>query len=381
MRHSALCRHKPCRPRPAAALYMQLISGRGCDSPRNKMKCKKQNEVIDEEKRKVDRRGIMKIPALLLSSAIVSALSTTLPALAQDYPTRPIRAITTTSAGGLSDIFMRALGEELRQRLGQPLIIDNRPGGANIVGTRACAESAPDGYTICITNTDAMAYSQFLYKKLPFDPENGLQPITNLFHLIHIMVVNSSLNVKNVDELVALSKAKAGTMSYLAPSPPMVLYMETLKKENGADWVRVPFRGGGDAANAILGGTTPIGLFGEGNVIGHIRGGKMTPLVMMNNIRSPNFPEVPLLEETGYKGAPSRSWYGLFAPAGTPKPIVDKLAKEVASIVNDPAFRARHLAARSLVPAINSPEQFVAEIKRDRVVAEKVLKDAGMEPQ
>src|SRR5262249_10111759 len=143
-----------------------------------------------------------------------------------------------------------------------------------------------------------------------------------------------------------------------------------------ADWVRVPFRGGGEAVNSILSGSTPIALFGEGNVIGHIRAGKMTPLVMMNNIRSPNFPDVPLLTEVGYNGPPSRSWYGLFAPAGTPKPIIDKLSKEVASIVGDPAFRARHLTARSLVPAINTPEEFAEEIKRDRAVAKDVVKAA-----
>ena len=197
---------------------------------------------------------------------------------------------------------MRALGDELHKRLGQPLIIENRPGGAMNVGTRACTEAAPDGYTICITNADAMVYNQFLFKKLPFDPETQLQPITNAFHLIHMLVVNSDLKVKNIDELVALSKAKPGTMNYQAPGAPMVLYMETLKKEQGADWVRVPFRGGGEAVNAILSGTTPIGLFGEGNVIGQIRAGKMTPLVMMNNIRSPNFPDVPLLKEVGYNG-------------------------------------------------------------------------------
>jgi tripartite-type tricarboxylate transporter receptor subunit TctC len=318
---------------------------------------------------------------LLIPALIAVACALTTMAAAQDYPNRPIKAITTTSAGGLSDLFMRALGEELHKRLGQPLIVDNRPGGAMNVGTRACAEAAPDGYTICITNADAVVYNQFLYKKLPFDPETQLQPITNLFHLIHMLVVNSNLNVKNVQDLVALSKAKPGTMSYLAPGAPLVLYMETLKKEQGADWVRVPFRGGGEAVNAILGGSTPIALFGEGNVIGHIRGGKMTPLVMMNNIRSPNFPDVPLLSETGYTGAPSRSWYGLFAPAGTPKPIVDKLAKEVASIVSDPKFRDRHLSARSLVPAINTPEQFAEDIKKDRSVAKQVVKDAGMEPQ
>jgi tripartite-type tricarboxylate transporter receptor subunit TctC len=157
--------------------------------------------------------------------------------------------------------------------------------------------------------------------------------------------------------------------------------METLRKEQGADWVRVPFRGGGEAVNAILSGTTPIALFGEGNVIGQIRAGKMTPLLMMNNIKSPNFPDVPLLSDTGYKGPPSQGWYGLFTSAGTPKPIIDKINKDVVAIVNDPAFRERHLSARSLVPAVNTTEQFAAEIKRDRATAPKVLKDAGFEPQ
>jgi tripartite-type tricarboxylate transporter receptor subunit TctC len=193
--------------------------------------------------------------------------------------------------------------------------------------------------------------------------------------------VNSDLKVKNVDELVALSKAKPGKLNYLTPGAPMVLYMETLKKEKGADWVRVPFRGGGEAVNAILSGSTPIALFGEGNVIGNVRAGKMTPLVMMNNIKSPNFPDVPLLSDTGYKGAPSRGWYGLFAPAGTPKAIVDKIAKDVADVMSNPAFRERHLTARSLVSAVNSPEKFAEEIKHDRATAQKVVKDAGMEPQ
>ena len=321
----------------------------------------------------------MKLRTLLLSAALgLAALS---PATADDWPNRPVKAITTTSAGGLSDIFMRALGEELRQKWGQPLIIENRPGGAMNVGTRACADSAPDGYTICITNADAILYNQFLFKKLPFDPETSVVPITNAFHLIHMLVVNANLGVKNVDELCALSKAKAGTMSYLAPGPPLFLYMETLKKEKGADWVRVPFRGGGEAVNAIMSGSTPIGLFGEGNVIGNVRGGQMTALVMLNNIRSPNFPNVPLLTEVGYNGPPSRSWYGMFAPAGTPKPMVDRLSKDIAGIINTPAFSDRHLRARSLVPAANTPEQFAEDIKRERVVAEKVVKDAGFEPQ
>jgi len=193
------------------------------------------------------------------------------------------------------------------------------------------------------------------------------------------LVVNAQLKVKTIDELIALSKAKPDTLNYLTASVPLALYMETLKKEKGADWVRVPFKGGGEAVNAVLSGSTPIALIGEGNVIGQIRAGTMTPLVMVNNIKSPNFPQVPTLAETGYSGPPSRSWYGM--PAGTPRAIVDKLAKEVAVIVADPAFRERHLSARSLVPAINTPEQFAAEIRKDRAQAQEVVKASGLEPQ
>ncbi|MFY9771605.1 MAG: tripartite tricarboxylate transporter substrate binding protein [Xanthobacteraceae bacterium] len=313
---------------------------------------------------------------LLLLVATLSAA--TLSANAQDWPTRPIRALTTASPGGISDVFMRALGERLRERLGHPIVVENRPGGMQNVGARACQDSAPDGYTICIINADPIIYNQFLIKDLPFDPEHGLQPITKLFDLIHVMVVNADLKVKTVDELIARSKERPGTLSYQTPGAPMVLYMETLKKERGADWVRVPFKGGGEAVNAILSGFTPIGLIGEGNVIGQIRAGTMTPLVMLNNIHSPNFPKTPTLKETGYDGPPSRGWYGLFAPAGTPRPIVDRLSKEVAAIVAEPDFAQKQLKDRSLVGGTNTPDVFAAEIAEDRKVAEQVVKAAGM---
>ena len=128
-------------------------------------------------------------------------------AAAQDWPTRPIRVLTTTSPGGISDVFMRALGEKLRDRLGRPIVIENRPGGMQNIGARACQDSAPDGYTICIINADPMIYNQFLIKDMPFDPVHGLAPITKLFDLIHVMVVNSDLQVKTVDELWAVEGA------------------------------------------------------------------------------------------------------------------------------------------------------------------------------
>jgi tripartite-type tricarboxylate transporter receptor subunit TctC len=313
--------------------------------------------------------------------ALCSLAAAIAPASAQDWPTRPIRVLTTTSPGGISDVFMRALADKLGPRLGQPIVVENRPGGMQMLGARACQDSTPDGYTLCIINADPMIYNQFLVKEMPFDPVNGLVPIVDLFDVIHVLVVNSDLKVKNVDELVALSKAKPGTLSYMTPGAPMVLYMETLKRERGADWVRVPFKGGGDAVNAILSGSTPIGLFGEGNVIGQIRAGTMTPLVMLNNIHSPNFPQVPTMKEAGYSGPPSRGWYGLFAPVGTPRPIIERIAHEAAAIVADPEFRQKQLTDRSLVAAIDTPDEFAKLIVEDRQVAEGVVKGAGLKPE
>jgi tripartite-type tricarboxylate transporter receptor subunit TctC len=321
------------------------------------------------------------VSSLTVLSVYAVACFAVTPADAQEWPSRPIRTLTTSSAGGISDIFMRALGEELRKRLGQPIIIENRPGGMQNTGSRACTEAEPDGYTICIINADPLVYNQFLIKNMPFNPETGLQPIVNLFHLIQVLVINPSLQAKTIDELIAESKAKPGIMNYVTASVPLALYMETLRKEKGADWVRVPFRGGGEAVNAVLGGTTPIALIGEGNVIGQIKAGTVRPLVMLNNLKSPLVPDVPTMEESGYKGAPSRTWYGLFAPTGTPRPIVDRLNKEIREIVSNPDFREKHLTSRSLVPALNSPEEFAKEIIADRALAKQVVKDSGLEPQ
>ena len=322
----------------------------------------------------------MKRHAVWILVALATAFFATA-AAADDYPNRPIRVFTTSSAGGLSDIFMRVLNDALRDRLGQPLIIENKPGASGNIAARNCAESAPDGYTICIINADTMVYNQFLFKKLPFDPEKGLTPIVNLFHLIQVLVINSQLGAKTVDDLVAVSKEKPGTLNYLTASVPCVVYMDSLKRDKGADWIRMPFKGGGEAVTAILGGTTPIGLIGLGNVIAHLKSGKMTALALVNNIRTPLLPDVPTLADLGYKGAPSETWYGLFAPAGTPRPIIDKLNGEIVKVVGDPAFREKYIISRGLVPAIGTPEEFAKAIATDRADARQVVKESGLEPQ
>ena len=302
-------------------------------------------------------------------------------ALAQEYPTRPVRAIVAVGAGGTGDIMMRVLGEELHRRWGQPIVVENRPGGASNIGARACAEAQPDGYTICMTPGEPLAYNQFLYKKLPFDPAKDFEPITNVFFNTQALVVNASLNVKTVDELVALSKAKAGTLSYTAPSLPLSLYLEKLKRERGADWVSIPFRGGGDTTNAVLSGSTPIAFLGMQNFISHLQAGTMRGLATDGAQRSPLFPDIPTLAELGYRGNLTRVYFGLVAPAGTPRAIVAKISEDVAKIGSDPTFRQKQFIERALEPILSTPVEFARFLIEDRLTSERVVKEAGLQPQ
>ncbi len=306
--------------------------------------------------------------------------ATILPAAAQDYPTKPVRVLTATSAGGTSDIFMRVLGDELQKRWGQPLVVENRPGGGMNIGGRACAEAPNDGYTICILPAETLAYNQFLYKSLPFNPEK-FEPITNPFFNTQAMVAASALNVKTLDELAALSKAKPKTLSYTVPSVPLALFMDKWKAETGADLVRVPFRGGGEAVNGVLTGATPVAFFGLANWVEQIRAGTVRPLAVDGDKRSPLLPDVPTLRELGYRGSLTRVYFGIVAPPGTPKPIVARLYQDISRIGADPVFRQKRLADLALEPVFDTPEDFTLFLKTDRATSERVVKESGVQPQ
>jgi tripartite-type tricarboxylate transporter receptor subunit TctC len=315
----------------------------------------------------------------IVIAGLIVGLAT--PALAQDYPSRPIKALTTTSAGGISDVFMRALGDELHKRLGQPIVVENRPGGMQNLGARACAEAPPDGYTLCIIPGEPLVFNQFLFKSLAFDPENGFEPITQLFFITQALVVSAALDVRTLPELVALSKAKPGTLSYSTAAVPLGVFIERLKKDTGADLVRVPFRGGGEAVTALLNGSTPVGFYGIANVRAQLEGGTVVGLLVDSDKRSPLFPDIPTIPEATQKTFAGRSYFGLLAPARTPKPIIARLAQEIARIVGEPGFRNRNLIERGLEPVANTPEAFARFIREDRVTSEQIVKESGLQPQ
>jgi tripartite-type tricarboxylate transporter receptor subunit TctC len=187
--------------------------------------------------------------------------------------------------------------------------------------------------------------------------------------------------VKSLVELAALSKAKPKTMSYIAPGLPLWVFMENFKKLTGADMVRVPFRGGGETANAVLSGTTPVAFSGLSNWASYLQARTIVGLAVDAGKRLPIIPGVPTLAELGYKIDLTRVYFGIVAPAGTPKAIVERLRNEMAAVIHDPAFRDKHLASRGHEPVSNTPEEFARFLAQDRVTSARIVKDAGVQPQ
>lgn len=300
---------------------------------------------------------------------------------AQEYPARLIKALTNVSVGGTFDIFIRALGDELHRRWGQPVIIEPRPGGNFIIAGRACGEAPADGYTICALSGETLVYSEFLSKNVPYNPVKDFTPITNMFFNTQVLVVNASLGVKTLQELAELARAKPKTLAYLAPAVPQRLFMERFIARQGIDIVNVPFRGGGEALTSILTGATPIAFFGGANFLPYVRDGKMNALAVDSGTRSPLYPDTPTLAELGYGDKLTRNYFGLVAPAGTPPAIIDRLYNQIVAIISEPSFRQQHLIERGLEPIANTPAEFTQFLREDRIAFEQIAREAGLQPQ
>jgi tripartite-type tricarboxylate transporter receptor subunit TctC len=315
-----------------------------------------------------------------LFAAMLAWLVPIVPALAQDWPTRPVRIIIPLGAGGGGDVFTRLLAEEFHKAFGQPFVVENRPGGGLNIGTRACAEAAPDGYTICVLSGEPVVYNQFSFKSLPFNPEKDFDPIVNLFINSNALVVNAKLNVKTVPELIALAKARPGTLSYGTFSFVLVYFMEKLNQRHGLDIVRVPFRSGNEVVNAVVSGSTPIAFLGLSNMLPQIKAGLINGVALNGNARSPLFPDIPTLKEATGEDYPP-PWFGLFAPAGTPKPVIEKLNAKVVQLSGDPGWRQKNFIDRAVEPAAGPREDFVRFIAENRVVAARIARESGVQPR
>jgi tripartite-type tricarboxylate transporter receptor subunit TctC len=315
-----------------------------------------------------------------LFAGFVALLAAAPVASAQDYPTRPVRIVFPLAAGGGGDVFTRALADELQKAWHHPVVVENRPGGGQNIGARACAEATPDGYTICVLSSEPAVYNQYLYKSIPYDPEKDFQPIANLFFNTLAVVANSELKVKSLAELLALAKSKPGTMSYSTFSYPLTYFMEKLKKTEGIDIVKVPYRGGGDVVNALLGGSIQVALLALSNMVPQLQSGRITPLAVVANGRSPLFPDVPTLKEARGEHYPP-TWFGLFTQAGVPRPIVDKIARDADRIMAQPAFRQRIYIDRGVEPALERTDEFARFMAEERKLAQRIVKESGEEPK
>ena len=311
----------------------------------------------------------------------VLATALAAPALAQNYPARPITVISAQAPGGASDAVARAVSDRLQMALGQPIVIESRPGAGGNVGAAAAARAAPDGYTLMI-GTDAMMTSNVhLYKSMPFDPVKDFAPITNAGANIIVVAVHSDLPVKSMAELVAYAKANPGKLQFGSSglASPHHLAGELLKLKTGIEIVHVPYRGGSLSANDLVGGHIGMAFLSYSAAAPLIPTGKIRVLAVVEKTRYAAIPDVPTVAET-VPGFEISSWLGFFAPAGTPAPIVARLNEEIVKALKADAVKER-LSALGLSVLAGTPEDLAETVRNGIAVRSELIKAAKIEPQ
>src|SRR3954471_13194194 len=288
------------------------------------------------------------------------------PALAQNYPAKPIRIIIAQAPGSATDVISRVVGNRLSEALGQPVAIEARPGAGGLVGTEAAARSAPDGYTLFMANNSTHGSNPAVYPKLPYDAVNDFAPISFVASVPYVLVVDPSLPVTNVQQLIALVKSKPGQMNYASAGNGSThqFCAELLKSMAGLDIVHVPYKGSPPAIAGLLGREVSLMFANVADIGSQIRSGKVKPLAVTTAKRAASLPDVPTMSEAGLPGFEIVSWFGLLAPAGTPAPIVARLNAETNKALARQDVQ-QTLGAQGLEVAPGTPEQFAAHIKSE----------------
>jgi tripartite-type tricarboxylate transporter receptor subunit TctC len=321
----------------------------------------------------------MRRPAFLIACALV--LLGTMPASAQSYPSKPIRIVVPFVAGGAVDLLARIMGQKLSETLGQPVIVENRPGAGGNVAADTVAKSPPDGYTIFQT-TNGLAISPALYRKLPFDPVKDLTPVTQLVASQLLLVATPSLPVKTTRDLIALAKEKPGTLNYgmTGVGNPLHLTMEMLMHAGGVKFQPIPYRGDAPLNTALIAGEVHLAVVPFATAKPNIESGRLRGLGIAGAQRSPSLPDVPTIAESGVPGFESSSWQGWFVPAGTPPAVIALIQRKAAEALQMPDVRARMDATANEVVG-STPEAFAVKYKNDMARFAKVVKDAGIPQQ
>ncbi|MBA3588572.1 tripartite tricarboxylate transporter substrate binding protein [Methylibium sp.] len=319
------------------------------------------------------------LPALL--TALLFAATGTAQAEAQSYPDKLIRIIVPYPPGGFNDTLARTVGAKLQDAWGQTVTVENRPGGATLIGTDAAAKSAPDGYTLFITPF-AFAVNQSIFKKLPYDPIKDFAPITLAASTPNLLVLSPTVPANSVKELIALAKSKPGFLSYASTGigSSNHLSMELFKQMAGVDIVHVPYKGSGPAVTDLLGGQIGLMFDNVPNIIQHVKAGKLKALAVTTPKASKQAPGVPTVAESGVPGYEVDVWFGFAAPAGTPQPILDKLNTEIVKILNMTDVKAK-FAAQGVDVIGSTQAEFAKHLVEQSEMWAKVVRDAGVTPE
>ena len=324
---------------------------------------------------------IARVLASALAMSAIAAMQTSVLAQAA-YPNKPIRLVVPFTPGGVTDTSGRLIAEQLSKRLGQQVIVDNRPGASGNIGTQQVALASPDGYTLVLAFDGTMVINPHVFEKVPFDTLRDFSPVGKIGDAVLILVAHPTVPVKTLQDVIALSKSQPGGLSYGTSGTGGTPHIagEQLKLRTGANLVHVPYKGGGQAMTDVLGGQIPLVYTAVAGAQGQVKAGKLKAIAVSSAQRSKSLPDVPTFIESGVPDFEINSWVGLLAPAKTPKAITDKLNMELNAALNDPEVREK-LNVMGITATPGSAEKFGEEMKRDLARYGPVIKAAGVKAE
>jgi len=316
-----------------------------------------------------------RLAAALVASVVIGTAGA---AVSSDYPSRPIKIIVPFGAGGVTDFYAREVANRLQTRLGQPVVVENRPGQGGSLGAASVARAEPDGYTLLI-GSNANTFGQTLYPNLKFNILTDFVPIARGASIVNVFVVNPSFKAESIKDVIAQAKANPGKLTYASSGfgGGYHMTMELFKYMSGADIFHIPFRTESQGRTDVVAGRVNMMITAYASAVGNIKAKQLRVLAVTGSERFPVLPDVPTIEEAGVKDYDGSTWIGLLAPAGTPKDVIARLHKEVAEIGRDPAFRAK-LASLGLTVSKGTPEEFAAFMKRDVDKWRQVIQTTGI---
>jgi tripartite-type tricarboxylate transporter receptor subunit TctC len=320
------------------------------------------------------RRRVLAAGAGLCGALVLSRPADAQPA----WPSRPVRLVSPFAPGGPTDILARMIAGKLSERLGQQVVVEVKAGAGGIIGTEAVARAEPDGYTLLIGTIGTHGINSAIYRKLPYDPVRDFAPITLVANVTNLLVVNQEVPARTLSELIALARARPGELTFGSAGVGSSQHLagELLKSMAKIDLLHVPYKSGGQALPDVVGGKVSMIFVGIPAVGELVRAGKLRPLAVTTPQRAPAMPEVPTVAETlpGYEVG---AWHGIMAPAGTPRPIVDRLNRELIAVMEDAEVRKR-LDAMGTVPMRSTPEEYAAYVRRELDKFAKLVREANI---